>query len=408
MAPGPQRTLHILLVSSLYPPLVVGGAELVASYLAEELAARGHRVTVLSSCAPGDEGPIERVNGVDVLRFFPRNFYWGFEPGKRALPLRALWHLRDSWNGAVARRVRRIIDDAPPDVMHSHATSGFSPAIWATAKRAQVPTVHTAHDYHLACPRTTLLTRRGAVCTAPNVGCRAFRAWHLSTTRHIDVFCSPSRFLLDYFTQRGLKAGRACVVNNGIPLPDTGLATPGHADHTVELLFVARLTPEKGTLVVLDAMRRLPPDFPVRLTVLGKGPLEEAVRAAAETDRRITFRGYLRGEEKRQAFAAADLLLVASLWHETAGLVLIEAASHGLGVIASRMGGIPEFLVDGQTGLLVAPGDADALAAAILHLAGDPALLTAIRRNAPSFARQFSVRRMTDEYLDIYRSLTPH
>ncbi len=405
MAPDPQRPLHILLASSLYPPLATGGAELVAQYLAEELVRRGHRVTVVSTCPKGDEAEAEERNGVEVIRFFPRNLYWGYERRARPVAMRMLWHVRDAWNTSAAERFGRIIRDNRPDVMHSHLTAGFSPAIWGMAKRADIPTVHTAHDYQIACPRATLLTRRGSICTNPNIGCRAFRSWHLSRAGDIDVFCSPSRFLMDRFLELGLKAGRTRVVNNGIPLPKADPPRDRVGAKRLELLFVARLSAEKGTLVVLDAMRRLPADLPVHLTVMGKGPLEPAVKSAAINDNRISFRGYLQGEEKRRAFLNADGLMLASLWYETAGLVLLEAASHGVAVIATRMGGIPEFMVEGQTGLLVPPGDAEALAVAIMRLATDTDFRERCRLNGPPFARQFSLERMTDEYLEVYRSV---
>src|SRR5579872_7366312 len=96
-----NQPLHILIANSIYPPIQAGGAELIVSYLAEGLAARGHRVTVVSTCGPEMEPyPIEHRNGVEVIRFFPDNRYWLFaRDGRQGLD-KLRWHLRDSWNRA--------------------------------------------------------------------------------------------------------------------------------------------------------------------------------------------------------------------------------------------------------------------------------------------------------------------
>ena len=84
----------------------------------------------------------ETRNGVTVIRFFPRNVYWNFARQGQPPYRRLLWHLRDAWNRDAGRRFRAILDDAPPDVMHTHLIDGFSAAIWRTrtpGRRADRP-----------------------------------------------------------------------------------------------------------------------------------------------------------------------------------------------------------------------------------------------------------------------------
>src|ERR1035438_7901932 len=105
--PPRGRHVHVMLCYSIYPPIQAGGAELVVSYLAEGLARRGHRVTVVSTCGPEMEPyPTENRNGVEVIRFFPKNRYWLFDrEGRRGLD-KLRWHIRDAWNRASGRRLR--------------------------------------------------------------------------------------------------------------------------------------------------------------------------------------------------------------------------------------------------------------------------------------------------------------
>jgi glycosyltransferase involved in cell wall biosynthesis len=401
--------MHILLVNNLYPPLVAGGAELVVSYLAEGLAARDHRVTVVSTCGPKMEPyPAEAQNGVEVIRFFPPNLYWSFDRDRNPGMTKWLWHARDAWNRAAAQRFAGILKTARPDIVHTHVIDGFSASIWDRARRQGVPVVHTAHDYHLICPRAFMLTGDWKLCTRPSAKCRLYRSWHLATTRHIDLFTSPSRFLIDEHVRAGMTAGATEVVSNGIPQPDGvhAVRRMRTADSRKRFLMLSRLTIDKGVEVVLEAMRQMPADVDIEVAIAGKGPLEDKVREAAKHDHRITYLGFIAGEEKDRTLASAGYLLLPSLWYENAPVAIVEAAAYGLGVIGSNLGAIPEFIEDGKTGVLFPPGDATALAQIMLLLSVGKNPLPDLDRRSESLARHFTVDRMVGAYEAHYRRLT--
>jgi glycosyltransferase involved in cell wall biosynthesis len=399
--------MHILLANNIYPPIMAGGAELIVSYLAEGLAARGHRVSVVSTCGPQMEPyPPERRNGVDVFRFFPPNRYWSFERPAAPGAEKFLWHMRDAWNRRAGLRFRALLEKLRPDILHTHLIDGMSAAIWDQARRANIRIIHTAHDYHLLCPRAFLLTREWNLCTRPGVSCRVYRQWHLGTTRQIDLFASPSRFLLAMHEKAGLAALGRAVVHNGVPLPpDMAQVRRLRAPQSrSRFLMLTRLTVEKGVRVVLDAVRRLPANLDVEIAIAGKGPLENEVRAAAAQDSRIVFLGYLAGEAKSAALARAGYLLLPSLWYENAPVTIVEAAAYGLGTIASDIGGIPEFVEPEHTGFLFPPGDAAALARMIQTVADSLGIRPVIAARSLVMARRFAVERMVDDYEAHYES----
>jgi glycosyltransferase involved in cell wall biosynthesis len=374
--------MHILLVNNLYPPLVAGGAELVVSYLAEGLAARDHRVTVVSTCGPKMEPyPAEARNGVEVIRFFPPNLYWSFDRDRNPGMTKWLWHARDAWNRAAAQRFAGVLKTARPDIVHTHVIDGFSASIWDRARRQGVPVVHTAHDYHLICPRAFMLTGDWKLCTRPSAKCRLYRGWHLATTRHIDLFTSPSRFLIDEHVRAGMTASATEVVSNGIPQPDgvRAVRRMRTADSRKRFLMLSRLTIDKGVEVVLEAMRQMPADVDIEVAIAG--------------------------EEKNRALAGAGYLLLPSLWYENAPVAIVEAAAYGLGVIGSNLGAIPEFIEDGKTGVLFPPGDATALAQIMLLLSVGRNPLPDLDRRSESLARHFTVDRMVGAYETHYRRL---
>lgn len=400
--------MHVMVVNNAYPPFAVGGAELIVSYLSEGLARRGHRVTVVSTCGPDMEPyPVEIRNGVEVIRFFPPNLYWSFRPGRQSTIRKWAWHARDSWNRSAGRRLGVILATTRPDAFHTHLIDGFSATIWERMRRTGRPIVHTAHDYHLLCPRAFLMTPDWRVCSRPQIHCRLYRSWHLNTTRLIDLFVSPSRFLLDKHERAGMPAARSMVIHNGIPLPEDmdrvrQRRPPGSRRR---FLMLSRLTVEKGVRVVLDAVARLPVGLDIEVAIGGTGPLEQEVRAAATHDRRIVYLGFVNGEAKSMALSRAGYLLLPSLWHENAPVTIIEAAAYGLGMIASNMGGIPEFVEANATGMLLPPGDVSALTRLMERLTQDEDTLPDLSERSLHLARRFSVDRMVDAYETQYAEL---
>ena len=198
-----------------------------------------------------------------------------------------------------------------------------------------------------------------------------------SAPRSAASFASPSRFLLDRHVQAGLAVPRQVVLHNGIPQPGAveDVRRNRSPDARRRFLMLTRLTQEKGVQVVLDAVARLPDALDIEVAIAGTGPLEGEVRAAAAKDPRIVPLGYIAGEAKLAALTRAGHLLLPSLWLENAPVVIVEAAAYGLGVVGSRIGGIPEFVQHGQTGFLMEPGNAGALADIMLRLASDAGAL---------------------------------
>ena len=230
------------------------------------------------------------------------------------------------------------------------------------------------------------------------------RAWHLRTAAGIDLFVSPSRFLLDRHREAGLAPVRDAVIRNGIPLPPDAARIRENRQGTRQsrFLLMCRLTREKGVLVALRAASRLPRELDFELVVAGRGALEPDVCEAARQDPRIRFAGYVSGEEKVALLAAADHLLVPSLWYENAPLAVIEAAAYGLGVLGSRIGGIPELVREGRTGLLFEPGDDAGLADAMRGLASGEIGLDGLAENSWELAQTHTVERMVDDYIAQY------
>ena len=306
---------------------------------------------------------------------------------------------RTFWNAETYARVRALVRRERPAVMHCTNTFPLlSPAAYYAARAEGVPVVQALHNYRLLCPNALFL-RDGRVCedclhrplawpavlhgcyrgdraatavvAAMTAGHRMLRTW----SRAVDLYYTPSEFARRKFLQAGMAADRIAVKPNFVA-PDPGPGT-GRGGYVV---FVGRLSPEKGLDVLLGAWARM--GRPVRLRVVGDGPLADVVRAACSRDPRIEWQGWRPAEEVLSIVGEAACLVMPSTWYETFGRTIIEAFARGTPVVASRLGAMAELVDDGRTGRLFTPGDAADLAAKVQRLLADPAGLGRMREAA--------------------------
>lgn len=289
-------------------------------------------------------------------------------------------------SNATATAFAQELDDFRPDVVHVHNVFPLvSPVVFAVCAAKGVPAVMTVHNYRLTCPIGVHFTR-GAVCTKCAGGheyhcairnCRggrvesaayAFRGMATRMTggftRDVSAYIAISGYLRDRLIEAGLPPSKIHVVHNMATAPDAAT----NAAQGEYALFCGRLSEEKGLDVLLEAAR-LAPEVPVRIA--GDGELRAVLEKAAPPN--VRFLGMQDRAAMTSLYAGARFAVVPSTWWETFGLVAIEAMGHGLPVIASRSGALPEIVLDDETGLLVPPGDAPALASALRTLWGDPA-----------------------------------
>lgn len=395
--------MRIALVSFLWDRL--GGAAAVPQRLAAELARRGHDVTVITS--QRDHGlAVNTEQGVTVYRFRPTNLYWVGDKDRHGVSLRAIWQLVDSWNPDVYRVVTKILRAVRPDVVHVHKLRGLSPSVWQAARRAGAGAiVQTCHDYELISPHGALEGRIGAFSRDGHPLLRPYQALRARASRAVDLVTAPSRYLLDTLRRRGMfPATEARVIPNFHDVSADDMEEPGplrnEADGCLRLMYLGRLEPNKGILMLLQALDLVKDDF--QLFVAGWGSAAAAVRRAAQRDRRIQWLGKVEGEEKDGFLAAADAVIVPSLSEETFGVVVVEAHARGTPVIASRMGALPSLVQEGKTGWLFDLEERFALADCVRRVLRRPEELAAMRPACLEAAREYTLECVIPRYLAAY------
>jgi glycosyltransferase involved in cell wall biosynthesis len=343
--------VRILFVSNMWPPVVVGGAERYAVGLAESLRGRGHEVGVVTFGVPGDDV----VGMVTDHRLKPGEDTPSWWQRKR-------FHLEDVWNVGARRVLRESVASFRPDVVHTHVTIGMSVAALLT----DAPRVHTTHDLWLLCQGSQQF-KDNEVCERTCAECIPYRVTRkLLVGRDRPVLVAPSEKTRDLHVERGWDRDWFRVIRYPAMVPDVDPPPRRAVGHPLRLGYIGQVAEHKGVLQLLEALERMDDTL---LVCAGPGPLVPTV----EADPRVEYRGIVGGEEKERFFADIDALVVPSRWHETAGLILDEAASRGVPVIAARRGGIPEYVAEPCLPLLFEPEDPSSLVASVERFRADPA-----------------------------------
>jgi glycosyltransferase involved in cell wall biosynthesis len=173
------------------------------------------------------------------------------------------------------------------------------------------------------------------------------------------------------------------------------------------LVTAGRLEAVKGAQVLLAAMPAILAAYPdARLTVLGTGAMDDRLRRMADelgVRPAVTFGGWSPPATMAATLAAADVAVVPSIWPESFGLTALEALAAGCAVVAADGGGLPDLVRPGETGLLVPPGDAPALAAAVLSLLADPELRARLAAAGRRLADRLTLTAYADAVFAAYR-----
>ncbi len=359
--------MRILMVSPQWPPDAQGGAEAFAGQLAKEIRELGYEVLIAT------ETGIDGLQSVHLHRSASKIF-------------RKLWadyvHLRN------LASLRDALVALRPDVVHFHNIYGISSALISLSAK-MVPTIVTVHDYWPVCYRSTLF-RNGWRCEAKCLSCLPSRLLRQVQLRHV-VLVSPSRFLGGALRQSGF--ANVEIIPNAVERFE-------RARDSRRVFFAGRLIPDKGILALLDALR----ETAVTVDVYGKGHLITALRRTYSEQRTIRIHGWIRSIEDE--YRKGGIFVLPSLWPENCPMSVLTAMSHGLPIVASPFGGLPELIEHERTGLITNPERPQDLRESITRLQDDGALRRSLGRAARNKAHtDYSWDLAVRAYLQLYERL---
>ena len=333
---------------------------------------------------------------------------------------------RSVYHAPSRRLLRGLLRDEHPDLAYVLIVANvLSPSVLLACRDAGLPIVMRLSDYHLIAPCYHFFdgTSRCELClhgsrwhavrkkclqgsALVSLGRIAGMAVHdrLGLYNAVDCFVAPSTFLREKMIDAGFAPGRI------VHLPSfTDLDRPGGARPVGDsLLFVGRLTPEKGVARLLEAWGLA--GCPGELRIVGEVNSPAAEDLRAEAARRgfagVSFLGARSSDEIQQLMDEARAVVIPSLWYENSPLVALEAMASGRAVLAHRIGSLPEVVLDGVNGFLSAPDDPRDLAARIGQVMNDPALAAELGRAGRRRAEEeYGPERHLDRLLALWTSL---
>lgn len=397
------------MLSQFYPP-TLGGEEQHVHALSTSLAARGHSTSVATLWRPGLP-EIETDKGVTVYRIrgVAQRIPWAYQESDRR-------HTPPVPDPELAWHLRTVVMRERPDIVHAHNWMVHSFLPLKSMSRSKL--VLTLHDYSLICAQKRLMYEHtpcsgpGAIkclrCCGAHYGTLkgmpiAAANWVMSLEerRSVDWFLAVSQAVAD---RNRLPVSRTEVVPNLVPdeLGNLQGNPPPELDQLPQgdfILFAGDLSADKGVPVLLAAYAKL--SSPPPLVLLG--------RRCADTPTTLPPGARMFFSWPRRsvlwAWSRCMLAVVPSVWEEPWGTVAVEAMVMGKPVIASRFGGLPDLVADGLTGLLVPPGDIEALRAALARILNDRDERERMGRAALKHATRFYVSSVVPRIEQVYRSL---
>ena len=371
--------MRILLANKFYYRR--GGDCIYMLNLEQLLKAHGHELAVFAMDYPENlETPWQK--------YFPSNMS----------KLKAF--TRPFGDGETKRKFKQLLDDFKPDVVHlNNIHTQLSPVIAEIAHKKGIKVVWTLHDYKLLCPRYDCM-RDGENCelcfshaekslshadfsdNADELSAKSERSacnkmkwncvkyscmkggklgsfigykeavkWNRERLeKDTDVFINPSKFMAEKMTQGGFDRKKLVPLCNFIDI-EKCKRTDGYQKGDY-YCYVGRLSHEKGVKTLIEAANQLP----YRLVVIGGGPLMDELKAVAHDN--IEFVGFKQWDDIKQLVGGARFSVIPSEWYENNPLSVIEAECLGTPVLGARIGGIPELIREGKTGMTFTSKDA--------------------------------------------------
>lgn len=370
--------MRILQVSTSLPfRKKAGGAEKLCYELSKRLMERGHNVEL---AVPSSSDIFRDIKLHKLYKV--RNKY-----------LRKLFF--DYYNPQNVLKMKKIIKDFQPDIVHFHSVYGLSSQL-VSYTSSRVPTVVTAHDYWPFCYWCTM-TRKNKPCNKKCNTC-SFPLTYLHKKVNYGHFKGAFWVAPSQYMERQLKEvggfKNVKVIYNGIELSNQ------RTNYKKNILWVGRICEEKGLQTVISILDKITEETEWKVQILGDGPLKKRLENHYKN---VDFMGF---QNPKEFYLNSSILIISSIWPENLPYAILEAMNYGLTVVGSKIGGIPELIEHKKTGLLFNPSDEADFKEQLNYLLKDLRIIEQMGKNATSKAKEkFSWDRTIKSYLDLYKQL---
>ncbi len=379
----------VIVCCNVYPPAFVGGAELIAHQQAKKLKKLGYDVIVFA----GDTRPRGPRHSVKKETYDDLTVFRVYLTPEDYQPQNVNFS-----HGDVEESFGSLLDNYRPDVAHFHNLIGLSAGLIHVAKQRGIKTVLTLHDHWGICHKNTLLRNDGSICVnyddcrtcmpyihegGRGIPIRMRKDFLALQFQDVDVFISPSSYLADAYIKAGFPKEKFHVVWNGVNVEKFAKIVKNPRKDKVRFTFIGYFGKHKGIQVLIDALPLIYKNAKFTVNLVGAGELTDRImELAKEKGLKGHIKFWGRIDNIEDAYRETDVLVLPSVWPENQPVSITEAMAARTPVIASRIGGIPELVDDGRTGLLFEAGDPGDLARAMSEFISRPDIVEKMGGNA--------------------------
>jgi glycosyltransferase involved in cell wall biosynthesis len=381
--------VRVLIVNAYGAAAGVGGTEKGIGLLTRNLIDRGVVVSILQAF------PGEQLSGV------PTTVLHGSSGGESRLR----WfenHLGDVLSRPDGS-VGRAIEESAPDLVHTHNLQGMGTGVWELCRRRGLPVYHTLHDYHLLCPRVTLMRRNGEACR-PSPALCGFRAARMARwAGGVSQYGGVSDFLVRSHEHLFGEIPRHVIRNPIQPPADSTHRPPSSPPQTIG--YLGNLTREKGVDLLLQAAPAFA-DLGLELCIAGGGRLEPEVAKASHTLPKVSFMGVVTGARKEDFLNGCDIGIIPSVWNEPGGptQTMVEWLGARRPTFVSTRGGQGEVIGEFPGAIPLEPS-LEGIVAAMRSLSEPEGWAKAVAAVRP-ITTDGEVELWVERHLAVYRSLS--
>jgi len=392
--------MKIAFISSNYPRDFLGGAEIVIAKEIKYMKKMGHDVIFIGKSIKGnkfdcfEDSELGRVYLIPTLNIKPTNNKIN----------NILYIIKSVIDPVSLKYLENIFKKERPDIIHFHYLRDISFFAIKIAKRYSRNIFYTSHEYSLVCPKGGLLKSNGSECIKPHIMCLFWNMLIKRIMRSVNIL-AVSKYMLNILLKNNIDKNKVALLYNGV---DNNIKINEENRlkylRSKTILFVGRLERNKGCEILIKAFNSMK-FYDSRLIIIGDGSQKENLKKMAMGNERIVFRGYIKHKKLIKYYDISSIVVVPSISPESFNLVVVEAFSRGLPVVASNIGALKELIEDGKNGYLFEPGNYIELKNKLEKILCDFSLLTNICYENIKKAANFSWERHSIELEKIYKRL---
>ncbi|MDD4290318.1 MAG: glycosyltransferase [Patescibacteria group bacterium] len=385
--------MKICIINHLFYPDRRGGTESVVELLAKELKKLNHKIFVISCGEKFKITTEEELNNIKIYRIGFEKYFSFQNINSQSFIKRLLWRINQFHNKYSFNAVYSILEKEKPDLVLSHGILGLGYNILNAINVLNLNHIHTIHDIQLIEASGVLLPNT-KIDSLKN---KIYTIFTKNLFKGVKKIVSPSEILLKLHLKRGF-----------FPIADTKIIyNPLIMSEKIEIsksdelrcLYLGMLEEQKGVNMLMRVFKKLDQNK-FSLKIAGRGSLSEKIKNIAQTMSNVSFEGEFDWDIEKKLFENTDLLIVPSLCFENSPMVIYEAMKSGIPVIASRIGGIPEIIINEKNGYLFNTGDENDLRKKLEYISQNKNLIEYMKNSCIEKAKEFEISKYIKNLLE--------